>query len=114
VLAPTLLIVGGLDDVVIELNQAAYNALHCEKRLAIVPDATHLFEEPGTLEEVAELATACSCCIFRSRNNVGNNAHSISSVVLAPIIFDRNISCQLIFVLLIPSYAMRSRRPHTS
>jgi putative phosphoribosyl transferase len=58
VLAPTLLIVGGLDDVVIELNQAAYNALHCEKRLAIVPDATHLFEEPGTLEEVAELATA--------------------------------------------------------
>jgi dienelactone hydrolase len=56
VLAPTLLIVGGLDDVVIELNQAAYEALQCEKELVIVPGATHLFEEPGTLETVAELA----------------------------------------------------------
>jgi putative phosphoribosyl transferase len=55
--APTLLIVGGLDDVVIELNQAAYAALRCEKRLEIVPGATHLFEEPGTLETVAALAT---------------------------------------------------------
>jgi len=56
VLSPTLLIVGGLDDAVIELNRAAYFALHCEKRLEIVPGATHLFEEPGTLEAVARLA----------------------------------------------------------
>ncbi|MBI1890681.1 MAG: dienelactone hydrolase family protein [Burkholderiales bacterium] len=56
VLAPTLLIVGGLDDVVIELNQMAYSALHGERRLEIVPGATHLFEEPGKLEQVAKLA----------------------------------------------------------
>jgi putative phosphoribosyl transferase len=54
--APTLLIVGGFDGGVIELNQAAYAALRCPKELAIVPGATHLFEEPGTLEEVARLA----------------------------------------------------------
>ena len=54
--SPTLLIVGGLDDVVIELNRAAYGLLKCEKQLEIVPGATHLFEEPGTLEEVARLA----------------------------------------------------------
>jgi putative phosphoribosyl transferase len=56
VLAPTLLIVGGEDYGVIELNQDAYARLRCEKRLAIVPGATHLFEEPGTLEEVVRLA----------------------------------------------------------
>jgi putative phosphoribosyl transferase len=56
VLAPTLLIVGGLDDVVIELNREAYSSLHCEKRLEIVPGATHLFEEPGKLEVVSDLA----------------------------------------------------------
>ncbi|UGQ46154.1 dienelactone hydrolase family protein [Massilia endophytica] len=55
--APTLLIVGGLDDGVIELNQVAYATLQCEKHLDIVPGATHLFEEPGTLEAVAGLAT---------------------------------------------------------
>lgn len=54
--APTLLLVGGLDDVVIELNQAAYTTLQCEKQLVIVPGATHLFEEPGKLEKVAALA----------------------------------------------------------
>jgi putative phosphoribosyl transferase len=54
--APTLLIVGGSDDAVIELNKAACAALRCEKQLVIVPAATHLFEEPGTLETVAELA----------------------------------------------------------
>jgi putative phosphoribosyl transferase len=54
--APTLLIVGGLDHVVIDLNRAAFGQLRCEKRLEIVPGATHLFEEPGTLEQVAELA----------------------------------------------------------
>lgn len=56
VAAPTLLIVGGLDDVVIDLNRAAYATLHAEKQLIVVPGATHLFEEPGKLEEVAELA----------------------------------------------------------
>lgn len=54
--APTLLIVGGRDDIVIELNEKAYQQLKPEKQLAIVPGATHLFEEPGTLEEVARLA----------------------------------------------------------
>ena len=53
--APTLLIVGGDDAGVIELNEQAYAELGCEKRLEIVPGATHLFEEPGTLEEVARL-----------------------------------------------------------
>ncbi|MFN8470854.1 MAG: dienelactone hydrolase family protein [Anaerolineae bacterium] len=54
--APTLLIVGGYDIPVIPLNEAAFQALRCEKRLDIVPEATHLFEEPGALEEVARLA----------------------------------------------------------
>lgn len=51
--APTLLIVGGLDYIVIELNQQAYAALTCPKKLVIVEGATHLFEEEGALEEVA-------------------------------------------------------------
>ncbi len=55
---PVLLMVGGHDDVVIELNQQAYALLTCEKELSIVPGATHLFEEPGTLEQVAALASA--------------------------------------------------------
>jgi dienelactone hydrolase len=54
--AATLLIVGGHDTPVIELNEQAHAALRCEKRLIIVPRATHLFEEPGTLERVAHLA----------------------------------------------------------
>jgi putative phosphoribosyl transferase len=54
--APTLLIVGELDDVVIELNRKAYKALRCKKELSIIPEATHLFEEPGTLEEVSRQA----------------------------------------------------------
>lgn len=54
--APTLLIVGGNDNTVIDLNRQAQAALHCENRLEIVPGATHLFEEPGALEEVADLA----------------------------------------------------------
>lgn len=56
VTAPTLLIVGGYDEPVIEMNQAAYDLLTCEKQLIIVPGATHLFEEPGALEQVAEEA----------------------------------------------------------
>jgi putative phosphoribosyl transferase len=54
--APTLLIVGGNDFQVIELNRAALAQLRCEKQMVIVPRATHLFEEPGTLDEVARLA----------------------------------------------------------
>jgi putative phosphoribosyl transferase len=54
--APTLLIVGGNDDVVIELNERAFHLLRCPKDLVVIPGATHLFEEPGTLEEVARLA----------------------------------------------------------
>jgi putative phosphoribosyl transferase len=54
--APTLLIVGGRDFEVIELNKVALAQLRCEKQLVIVPGATHLFKEPGTLDEVARLA----------------------------------------------------------
>ena len=54
--SPTLLIVGGDDDAVIVLNQEAYDLMNCKKELKIVPGATHLFEEPGTLEEAAGLA----------------------------------------------------------
>jgi putative phosphoribosyl transferase len=53
---PTLLVVGGLDDAVLELNRAAQDRLECESRLEVVPGATHLFEEPGTLHTAAELA----------------------------------------------------------
>jgi putative phosphoribosyl transferase len=54
--APTLLIVGGDDLEVLELNREAYDRLSCEKKLEIVPRASHLFEEPGALETVARLA----------------------------------------------------------
>lgn len=54
--APTLLIVGGNDDTVIELNEMARDQLRCEVKLEIVPGATHLFEEPDALEQVAKLA----------------------------------------------------------
>jgi len=56
VTAPTLLIVGGLDYAVIRMNEEAFAQLRCEKELKIIPGATHLFEEPGTLEKVAWLA----------------------------------------------------------
>ena len=56
VTAPTLLIVGELDDVVIELNRSAIARMHCGPELKIIPGATHLFEEPGTLDLVADLA----------------------------------------------------------
>lgn len=56
VTAPTLLLVGGYDSGVIELNQQAYDQLRCKKELVIVPGASHLFEEPGTLEAVAARA----------------------------------------------------------
>jgi dienelactone hydrolase len=56
VTAATLLIVGGWDDIVIDLNKQAMAQMHCETRLEIVPSATHLFEEPGKLDVVADLA----------------------------------------------------------
>lgn len=58
VTAPTLLIVGGNDLVVIDLNEKAFKELNCEKKLSVVPNATHLFEEKGALEEVAKEAAA--------------------------------------------------------
>jgi putative phosphoribosyl transferase len=55
--APTLLIVGGNDDIVIELNEMARDQMRCEVRMEIIPGATHLFEEAGALEQVANLAS---------------------------------------------------------
>jgi putative phosphoribosyl transferase len=55
--APTLLVVGANDDIVIELNEQARDKMRCEVNLEIIPGATHLFEEPGTLEKVAKLAS---------------------------------------------------------
>jgi putative phosphoribosyl transferase len=55
--SPTLLIVGGNDDIVIELNEQARDRMRCEVKLEIVPGATHLFEELGALERVAQLAS---------------------------------------------------------
>ncbi|MES2286649.1 MAG: alpha/beta hydrolase [Bacteroidota bacterium] len=55
--APTLLIIGSLDENVIELNKRAYSLLNCEKKIEIIEGATHLFEESGKLDEVATLAT---------------------------------------------------------
>ena len=54
--APTLLIVGGADELVLDLNARAQQQLRCENRLAVIPGATHLFEEPGALPAAAELA----------------------------------------------------------
>jgi putative phosphoribosyl transferase len=57
VAAPTLLIVGGRDEMVLDLNLEAQRHLRCENRVVVVPGATHLFEEPGTLTEAARLAS---------------------------------------------------------
>jgi len=64
--APTLLIVGGHDDDVLELNREAASALRCEHRVDVVPGATHLFEEPGALEQVARLAADWFTSAIRS------------------------------------------------
>ncbi len=55
--APTLLIVGGQDEIVIQLNEQARNQMRCKVKVEIIPGATHLFEEPGALEQVAKLAS---------------------------------------------------------
>ncbi|WP_228011242.1 phosphoribosyltransferase [Nonomuraea phyllanthi] len=68
--AATLLIVGDRDELVLELNQTAQERLACENRLEIIPDATHLFEEPGALETVADLARDWFADHF-SRTRVG-------------------------------------------
>lgn len=65
--APTLLVVGGRDALVLDLNRRAGSLLRCENRLAVVEGATHLFEEPGALEEVAELATSWFTGHFRDQ-----------------------------------------------
>jgi putative phosphoribosyl transferase len=57
VLSPTLFIIGGEDDVVIDLNKQAYAMLQCQKKMEIIPGATHLFEEPGTLEAASQKAS---------------------------------------------------------
>ncbi len=59
--SPTLLIVGGRDDIVVELNRQAAGKITCPHELVVVPGATHLFEEPGALDQVAELATSWFC-----------------------------------------------------
>ena len=69
--APTLLIVGGEDQEVITLNEQAYRRLHCEKALRIVPGASHLFEEPGTLETVAKTAAGWFAQHLRQRARSG-------------------------------------------
>jgi putative phosphoribosyl transferase len=68
--APTLLIVGERDEQVISLNWEAYRLLHCEKKVEIVDRATHLFEEPGALEEVARLAAEWFKKHFESKAQV--------------------------------------------
>lgn len=69
--APTLLIVGGDDYGVIELNEQALARLQCEARLEVVPGATHLFEEPGTLEQAAQLAAGWFVSHFGSARQAG-------------------------------------------
>ena len=72
--APTLLIVGGRDEPVIEMNREALALLKCKKELVIVPGATHLFPEPGALEQVAQLA----CDWFREHLRSGSERHDSS------------------------------------
>lgn len=76
VTAPTLLIVGGADHGVIELNEQAFAHLQCERRLAIVPGATHLFEERGALEQVAGLAAEWFTTHLASKAQAEQTGHS--------------------------------------
>lgn len=80
--APSLLLVGGNDEPVIRLNQEAYNKLKLlkdedEKRLTIIPEATHLFEEPGKLEQVAHLAGGWFACFLNSDSRKEEGGFSI-------------------------------------
>ena len=68
--APTLLIVGQRDEQVLELNEQAFAALRCRKELSVVPGATHLFEEPGALEAVADLARDWFLSAFSARDGI--------------------------------------------
>jgi putative phosphoribosyl transferase len=74
--APTLLIVGGDDPQVLKLNRTAFAQLHADKELVVVPHATHLFEEPGALEQVAQRAAAW----FQRFLGKQSHPHSISSI----------------------------------
>lgn len=67
VTGPTLLIVGSRDELVVRLNQQAYAQLRCKKQLSLVPGATHLFEEPGTLEKVATMAAEWFCQYLKAK-----------------------------------------------
>lgn len=75
--APTLLIVGGLDTAVIELNREAMAQMHAETKLVIVPGATHLFEEPGTLDQVTKLAADWFVRHLAPPSNSTENDHGI-------------------------------------
>jgi putative phosphoribosyl transferase len=86
--APTLLIVGGLDEQVIDLNRVAYAELSCIKDLQIVPGATHLFDEPGTLEQVADRALTWLQTYLRARaqdssRQSGDNIQNVATDDLA-------------------------------
>jgi len=81
VTAPTLLIVGGLDYPVIEMNRQAYARLDCEKEIEIVPRATHLFEEPGTLDQVAHLAAEWFQTHLHSSRRIAKDQESTDEYV---------------------------------
>lgn len=66
--APTLLLVGGWDHMVIELNESAYDKLKCKRKLEIIPEASHLFDEPGKLKEVAERSAQWFVTWLTSKN----------------------------------------------
>jgi len=74
--APTLLIVGGRDLPVLDLNEAAFESLQCEKVLRILPGATHLFEEPGALEQVARLAAEWFSHYLRRSHSSREQSHA--------------------------------------
>jgi len=78
VTAPSLLIVGGRDDVVIQLNREALGFLRCPKKLVVIPGATHLFPEPGALEEVSRLATGWFCDHLAQRSAISDQRSAFS------------------------------------
>ncbi len=82
VTAPTLLIVGGADHEVIKLNEQALQQLRCDKQLAIVPGATHLFEERGTLAQVAELAAAWFTTHLARKERIAQGTHGTAGALI--------------------------------